>query len=95
MKSLKVCFLLIMLLPFHTFASNSECNDQTFQIKKIISRINEHKKTCESLDKRDKVECYSKLAMKHNNLSRAIFYAENICSAEDFSIVKRLKENLL
>ena len=55
MKSLKVCFLLIMLLPSLTFANNSECNDQASQIKKIILNINAHKKLCESLDGRNKI----------------------------------------
>jgi len=95
MKSLKVCFLLIILLPSLTFANNSECNNQASQIKKIISNINTHKKLCESLNGRDKVKCYSKLTLKYNSLSRVMFYAENICSTKDFSFVKSLKENLL
>ena len=95
MKSFKVCFLLIILLPSFALANDSECNDQASEIKKIISNINTHKKLCESLDGKDKVKCYSKLTMKYNNLSRVMFYAENICSVKDFSVVKSLKENLL
>ena len=95
MKSLKVCFLLTMLLPSLAFANNSECNDQASQIKKIIANINAHKKLCESLDGRNKVKCYSRLTIKYNSLSRVMFYAENICSTKDFSVVKSLKENLL
>jgi len=95
MKSLKICFLLIMLLPSFTFANDAECVYQASQIKKIISNINTHKKLCKSLDGKDKVNCYSKLTIKYNSLSRFMFYAEYICSVKDFSVVKSLKENLL
>ena len=94
MKSLKFYFLLIVLLPSLSFADVSECNDQTSQVKKIISNINTHKKLCKSLDKSNKVKCYSQLTIKHNNLSRVMFYAKNICNIKDFRAVKSLKKNI-
>ena len=95
MKSLKVCFLLIILLPSFALANDSECNDQASEIKKLISNINTHKKLCESLSGRNKVKCYSNLSFRYNVLSRAMFYAENTCNIKSFSMIKELKKGLL
>ena len=95
MKSLKVYFLLIMLLPTLAFANDFECDNQKSQIKKLISNINAHKKLCESLSGRNKVKCYSNLSFRYNVLSRAMFYAENTCTTKSFSMIKELKKGLL
>ena len=96
MKIFKLLLLLSFFFSGNVFAGDDD-NCQTYidNIEKEIQNINKQKRLCETFKDKKRRACYLNLSMKHNALSRAIFYTETTCSSETALIIKNLKKGLI
>ena len=96
MKIFKLLLLLSFFFSGNVFAEDEEsCQSYIDNIEKEIQNINAQKKLCETFRDEKRSACYLNLSMKHNALSRAIFYTETTCSSETALIIKSLKKDLI